>query len=136
MHRRSQTCFYGGSAVGNYWSLCASIRCLCTLPTCCKVSSWRPRLPDNNHPFWNLLVLQMCNCISKVNGSRRLGTVSHRLTSSRTREIAGASALSADEQYLGSISRKRPMNFATSLRYVWIVPDFRDLQRKSDPVAR
>ena len=53
-------------------------------------------------------------CISRVNGSRLLGTDSHRFCSSRTFAMAGANLVSAVDRNLGSTSRYRPRNFATS----------------------
>ena len=66
--------------------------------------------------FWVAALFAMNLCMSSVKGSLRLGTDSHRFTSSIILAIGGASLVSAAERNLGSISRNRPRNFATSSR--------------------
>lgn len=63
---------------------------------------------------WSAAAFAMKACISKVNGSLRFGTDSHRWTSARTLAIAGASFVSAVDLNRGSISLNLPRNFATS----------------------
>ena len=70
---------------------------------------------DNNHPGWYLLgCCERRLWSSRLNGSLRLGTVSHLFCSSSTFAIAGANLVSAADRNRGSTSRNRPINFATS----------------------